>query len=55
MKYVVVQSNHLPELTAEVNARIKLGYEPLGGVQVAWSQGSFQTWAQAMVLKSPYV
>ena len=51
MQYIIVVERDARILKALVEAKIKLGFEPQGGVAVSWSPGSFQTWAQAMIKK----
>lgn len=52
MEYIIVEANHVRQLENQVQKKMFDGYEPLGGVAVSWSPGSFQTWAQAMIRKS---
>jgi hypothetical protein len=58
MNYVIVTAKCAGELEIKVRAKIRDGFEPLGGACVAWppgmsawTKGSYQTWAQAMIRK----
>lgn len=47
--YIVVEANSSAELVLSVPKYIAEGYEPCGGVVVAWKPGQpLGTWAQAM-------
>ena len=51
LEYKVVSDQFLNAVLRDVRALIKDGFEPIGGISVSWSPGSFQTWAQAMIKK----
>lgn len=50
MKYIVVTASSDGELEQKVAAKLREGYQLVGGGSVAWVPRAGETWAQAMVL-----
>ncbi len=58
MKYDIIVSRRQSDLTAQVTAQIAQGWEPIGGIAIAYPATNFgdgmeETYAQAMIKRPP--
>jgi hypothetical protein len=54
MRYRICEADNVPELVKLVNQSLDEGWEPQGGMSVAYSPGSMKWWFyQALVTRQP--